>query len=51
MFRMLQITRVATHLNAQFIASLVGKIISMGLALGLQCLRKTRGNLGNIKLS
>ena len=31
---MLQITGVATHLNAQFIASLVGKIISMGLALG-----------------
>ena len=31
---MLQITGVATHLNARFIASLVGKIISMGLALG-----------------
>ena len=31
---MLQITGVATHLNAGFIASLVGKIISMGLALG-----------------
>ena len=30
---MLQITGVATHLNALFIASLVGKIISMGLAL------------------
>ena len=25
---------VATHLNARFIASLVGKIIAMGLALG-----------------
>ena len=31
---MLQITGVATHLPARFIASLVGKIISMGLALG-----------------
>ena len=31
---MLQITGVATHLNAWFIASMVGKIISMGLALG-----------------
>ena len=30
----LQITGVATHLNARFIASLVGKIISKGLALG-----------------
>ena len=31
---MLQISGVATHLNTRFIASLVGKIISMGLALG-----------------
>ena len=31
---MLQITGVATHLNARFIASLVGKVISMGFAFG-----------------